>query len=86
MRTSNWVMVLFLLGFSLVGPAILIAISRYRLYEIDRIVNRAVLYGLLTAIIAGTSPWYGTSTMSIRVESFSSAPIRWAPEPAGFEA
>ena len=33
--------------------ATLIAISRYRLYEIDRIVNRALVYGSLTAILAG---------------------------------
>jgi hypothetical protein len=46
----------FLLGFVFVALfpiAILIAITRYHLYEIDRIVNRALLYGLLTAILAG---------------------------------
>lgn len=38
---------------TLVPITTLIAITRYRLYEIDRIVNRALLYGLLTAILAG---------------------------------
>jgi hypothetical protein len=30
-----------------------IAVLRYRLYEIDTIINRALVYGLLTAVIAG---------------------------------
>ena len=33
--------------------AIGIAVFRYRLYEIDRIVNRAIVYGSVTAILAG---------------------------------
>lgn len=33
--------------------AIGIAVTRYRLYEIDRLINRALVYGSLTAILAG---------------------------------
>jgi hypothetical protein len=47
---------LFGLGLTLIALmpiAIGIAITRYRLYEIDRLINRALVYGSLTAILAG---------------------------------
>ena len=42
-------------AFTLPPIAIGIAVLRYRLYEIDTIINRAIVYALLTAILAGGS-------------------------------
>ena len=47
--------------------AIGIAIFRYRLYEIDRIVNRAIVYGSVTAILAGVLA--ASSALSQRILS-----------------
>jgi hypothetical protein len=49
--SSSLLAPLFFLSFALVPIAIGIAVLRYRLYEIDRLINRTLVYGLLTALL-----------------------------------
>jgi hypothetical protein len=53
-----------------VPAAIAVAILRYRLYEIDRLVSRTISYALVTAVLAGV--YVGGVTLATRVLPFSS--------------
>jgi hypothetical protein len=49
---SNVFMAVAALGFVMMPLAVAVAILRYRLYEIDRIVSRTLTYAVLTAVLA----------------------------------
>ena len=52
-HTPNAIWIPATLAYPLPPIAVGIAVLHYRLYDIDRIVNRAIVYGSLTAILAG---------------------------------
>jgi hypothetical protein len=58
------------LGISVLPIAIGVAILRYRLYEIDRLISRTLAYALLTALLVGT--FAGIVLLTTRVLPFSS--------------
>jgi hypothetical protein len=54
-----------IIAYPTVPIAVGVAVLRYRLYEIDRIVNRALVYGAVTAILAGV--FAGVTVLTQRI-------------------
>jgi hypothetical protein len=75
------------LSFALLPVAVAIAVLRYRLYEIDRIVSRTVSYGLLTAALIGLylvvvallrpvlEPLTGSSSLAVAASTLAVAAV-----------
>ena len=59
-----------IMGLGVLPVAIGVAILRYRLYEIDRLVSRTLAYAVLTAVLVGT--FAGIVLLTTRVLPFSS--------------
>ncbi len=61
---------ILLAGLLLIAAAVALAVLRYRLYDIDVVINRALVYGSLTAVLAGV---YLGSVLLLQVvlESFT---------------
>jgi hypothetical protein len=52
-RSDWWPLLVYALSVTLVPIAVGIAILRYRLYAIDHLIDRAIAYGIVTAILLG---------------------------------
>ena len=56
-RVGTEVWILAVLGFATIPPAVGVAVLRYRLYEIDRIVSRTVGWAVVTVVLATVFVW-----------------------------
>ncbi|WP_285662756.1 sensor histidine kinase [Actinorhabdospora filicis] len=63
-------LVSYLASMAVVAVAVLIAVSRYRLYDVDILLGRTLLYGLLTVLVVGVD-----ITVFVSVGAFLDDPV-----------
>jgi hypothetical protein len=73
--------------FGLIPVSVAVAVFKYRLYEIDRLINRTLVYGLLTALLVGVyaalvfvlgrllDPASGDSTLAVAASTLAVAAL-----------
>jgi hypothetical protein len=73
--------------FGLIPVSVAVAVFKYRLYEIDRLINRTLVYGLLTALLVGVyaglvfllgrllDPATGDSTLAVAASTLAVAAL-----------
>jgi hypothetical protein len=69
-RSPSWVGILVLAGFVALPVSIGVAVLRYRLFDIDRIISRTLAYAIVTGLLVGL--YAGLVLLATRVLSFHS--------------
>jgi hypothetical protein len=77
MVTSWWLDLLFVVSILGIPIAIAMAIFRHRLWDLDVVVNRALIYGLRSTLLAGLFAPSSPSSRKRAKISWVKACVRW---------
>ena len=74
-------LVVFPATISLIPIAIGVAVLKYRLYDIDRVINRTLVYGLLTVLLGACTSLACSASVSSSTRSVGNQLWPWRPPP-----